>query len=285
MKFESDYLVEQKKKQPFPIKTSANGVQFKEIDTTGRVIKAVVNTLNYFDYDFDVLLKGCANRSISQRGAKTDSIDKIAHLLHHDMRRPVGKSQLEAEQVIDGKSVLYCESFLPDTVDGDDTLTKYEVGMYNQHSIGFRYVDLEFVEKGAANWDKILAKLINPEDADKVGYLWAVKEIKWWEYSTVTFGANKLTPYLGTKSENKLEMADAISKKIAILATQAMRREIKNEEAFKFELSQLQQMVYELSSVNSLKQIPPPESPESESTEQKKVSLTGFSKSLNFKIN
>lgn len=283
MKFDADYLIDKKKSQPFPVKTSANGVQFKEVDSTNRTVKLVANTLNFFDYDFDVLVKGCANRSISQRGAKSTAPDKIAHLLHHDMHRPVGKSSLEFEEVIDGKSVLYCESFLPDTVDGDDTLTKYEVGIYNQHSIGFKYIDLDFIEKGTPEWDKFLALMINPEDADKVGYGWKVKEIKWWEYSTVTFGANKLTPYLGTKSENKFDMADSISKKIAILATKAMKREIKNEEAFKFELSQLQQMVFELSSVNSLKQTIPPSSSEGESTEPKRISLNGFSKSLNFK--
>lgn len=277
MKFDKDLLLAKKKTQPFPVK-AANLVSFKEIDATNRTIKLVANTLNYFDHDFDSLSKGCANRSITHRGAKSSAPDKIAHLLHHDMHRPVGKSMDESEEELDGKTVLLCSSFLPETIDGDDTLTKYEVGMYNQHSIGFRYMDLEYLEKGAPGWDKFIAKLINPEDADEVGYGWDVKEIKWWEYSTVTFGANKLTPYLGTKSENKNDIADAISKKIAILATKAMRREIKNEEAFKFELSQLQQMVFELTELGSQKQIPPTGT----IVKAPAVSLSGFSKNINF---
>jgi len=277
MKFDADYLVQKKKAQPCGVK-SMQSVSLKEIDATNRTIKLVANTLNFFDYDNDVLLKGCANRSISQRGAKSEAPDKIAHLLFHDMRRPVGKSMLEAEEVVDGKSVLYCETYMPETIDGDDTLTNYEAGVYNQHSIGFKYLDLEFFEKGGNGWDKFIAGLVNPEDADAAGYGWGVKEIKWWEYSTVTFGANKLTPYIGTKSENKVDIADALSKKIAILATKAMRRDIINKDAFNYELAQLQQMVYELSEYVSPKDNTLKEGSLDAGTQ--KIELSGFSKNL-----
>lgn len=277
-------MIQVKQTTPFGIKVSP--FQYKEIDTAGRTVKMVVNTLNYYDHDYDVLVKGCANRSMSHRGAKSEAPDKIVHLLHHDMHRPVGKSLSESEETIDGKLALVCSSFLPETIDGDDTLTKYEVGIYNQHSIGFQYKDIEYIEKETAAWDKFLKLMINPEDAEEIGYGWLIKEIKWWEYSTVTFGANKLTPYLGTKSENKIDIADALSKKIAILATKAMRREIKNEEAFKFELSQLQQMVFELSEAGSLKQVHPKGTDdESQVEEPVKLSLNGFSKNLTIKIN
>lgn len=277
MKFDADYLVEKKKAQPCGVKSMPQAV-LKELDATNRTVTLVANTLNFFDYDFDVLLKGCANRSISQRGAKSEAPDKIAHLLFHNMNRPVGKSLSETEEMVDGKLALVCSSYMPETIDGDDTLTNYEAGVYNQHSIGFKYLDLEFVEKGALGWDKFIATLINPEEADSVGYGWGVKEIKWWEYSTVTFGANKLTPYLGTKSENKVDIADALSKKIAILATKAMRRDIINKEAFNYELSQLQQMVYELSEYVSPKDSTSKDGSLNISTQ--KIELSGFSKKL-----
>lgn len=278
MAFDVELALKNKKEIPFKIKNS--GVSFKEIDTTNRTVKLVANTLNYYDHDFDVLVKGCANRSIADRGAKSQSIEKIAHLLHHDMHRPVGKSLLESEEVIDGKSVLYCESFLPDTTDGDDTMTKYEVGIYNQHSVGFKYIDIQFVQKGDILWDKFVAEILNPEDADANGYGWRVKEIMWWEYSTVTFGANRLTPYLGTKSENKSDIAGIISQKIAILANKAMRREIKDKKAFDFELSQLQQMIFELSTLGTPKENAQDGS--LNSGNQKVVKLAGFSNNLKF---
>lgn len=280
--FDTDLMLQKKRSMPAPVKSNSNLIQStKEVDMTGRNVTIVANTFNFFDYDFDVLLKGCANRSISQRGAKTNANDKIAHLLYHDMNKQVGKSIDEHEEFVDGKLALVCESYLPETEDGEDTLIKYNIGMYNQHSIGFRYVDLEYIEKGTQLWDKMMSTLLNPEDADKVGYLWAVKEIKWWEYSTVTFGANKLTPYIGTKSENKIEIADIISQKIAILAQKATRREIGNKNAFDYELSQLQQMIYELAEmVPSTKDI----LKDSSGAHPKAISLSGFSDKIRINI-
>lgn len=280
--FDTDLMLQKKRSMPAPVKSNSNLIQStKDVDMTGRNVTLVANTFNFFDYDFDVLLKGCANRSISQRGAKTNANDKIAHLLYHDMNKQVGKSVDEREELVDGKLALVCESYLPETEDGEDTLIKYNVGMYNQHSIGFRYVDLEYVEKGTQLWDKMISTLLNPEDADKVGYLWAIKEIKWWEYSTVTFGANKLTPYIGTKSENKIEIADIISQKIAILAQKATRKEIGNKNAFDYELSQLQQMIYELAEmVPSTKDI----LKDSSDAHPKAISLSGFSNKIKINI-
>ena len=280
--FDTDLMLQKKRSMPAPVKSNSNLIQStKDVDMTGRNVTLVANTFNFFDYDFDVLLKGCANRSISQRGAKSNANDKIAHLLYHDMNKQVGKSVDEREELVDGKLALVCESYLPETEDGEDTLIKYNVGMYNQHSIGFRYVDLEYVEKGTQLWDKMMSTLLNPEDADKVGYLWAIKEIKWWEYSTVTFGANKLTPYIGTKSENKIEIADIISQKIAILAQKATRKEIGNKNAFDYELSQLQQMIYELAEiVPSTKDI----LKDSSDAHPKAISLSGFSDKIKINI-
>ena len=281
--FDTELALQKKRSLPAPVKANSNLIKSnQEINTENRTVTVVANTMNFFDYDMDVLLKGCANRSISQRGAKTTANDKIAHLLYHDMNKQVGKSLDEREELVEGKLALVCESYLPETEDGEDTLIKYNVGMYNQHSIGFRYKLLDFIEKGTQDWDKIMSILINPEDADEIGYLWAVKEIKWWEYSTVTFGANKLTPYIGTKSENKIEIADIISQKIAILAQKAMRKDIGNKEAFNYELSQLQQMIYELAEMSpSLKDIHKDSSKEDT---QKVVLLSDFSKKLNFKL-
>jgi len=274
MAIDYELLTQKKKDTPFSVKgASANQA---EIDTTGRLVKLVANTFNYFDHDFDALTKTCANRSISNNGAKSEAADKICHLLHHDMKRVVGKSMNESVEKIDGKYVLAAESYLPETIEGEDTLTKYKLGMYNQHSIGFNYLDLTFMEKGAAGWDKWMSELINPEDADIVGYGWKVSEIKLWEYSTVTFGANKLTPYLGTKS---LTTCDVIRKKIDLLAEKAIKREVVNRDLFDYELMQLQQMVVELYETVSLKQSTPPKDPQNEST---LIELSGFSKLLKF---
>lgn len=279
--FDIEFAISKKKSIPFGVKV--NKIDFKEIDEESRVIKLVANTLNYFDYDGDVLVSGCANRSFANNGAKSEAPDKIAHLLHHDMHRPVGKSLLESEETVDGKKVIYCETLIAKTTDGEDTLINYKTGIYNQHSIGFRYLDIDFIEKGAAEWDKVLSTLINPEEADAAGYLWKVKEIRLWEYSTVVFGANKLTPYLGTKSQNKADIFDVVSKKIAVLANKVMTREVINKKALEFEVSQLQQMVLELSEIEpSKKDTQRTGSSVKDTQEPQKIQLIGFSKNLKF---
>jgi HK97 family phage prohead protease len=272
MKVDFEFLTEKKKNMPFKVKN--NTTAFKEVDEENRIIKAVVSTLNYFDYDFDAIAPGAFNRSISDNGAKSEANDKIAHLLHHDMHRPVGKSRVESEEIIDNKKVIYTESFIPDTFDGEDTITKYNVGIYNQHSVGFNYKTLTHIEKGSEAWEKWIKELINPEDAEEVGYGWKVSEVKWWEYSTVVFGANKLTPYLGTKSTKKIDIYDSINQKLTILANKAMRREIKNKKLFEYELLQLKQMIYELLEDSPIKDA---RKDSSETDALKEVKLSGFS--------
>jgi hypothetical protein len=230
--------------QHFAVKTNLS--TYKEIDEERRIIKAVANTYNYYDHDYDALRMGCSKKSIDDRGAQSNAPDKILHALFHDLTRLPGKSILEAERTINGNQVLYTESKLTDTSEGEDTLVKYVDGIYNQHSIGFRYVQLEYVEREGDGWDKFINTLINPEDAEKVGFGYDVTEINLHEWSTVAFGANKLTPFLGTKTKNNKIHLENIYTKMDALIKKANRQDVKNKKIFDLQLSQLKQMIAEL---------------------------------------
>lgn len=229
---------------PYQVKT--NLTTYKEIDESSRIVKAVTNTYNYFDFDFDVLRVGCAKKSIEERGNNSNAPDKVLHALFHDLTRLPGKSMNEAETEVNGHQVLYAETKLSETVDGEDTLIKYQDGIYNQHSIGFRYMQLEFIEREAEGWDKFISTIINPEDAEKIGFGWDVTEINWHEWSTVPFGANKLTPFLGTKSQNKAIQLQNIYIKLDALIKKANRNEVKNNQIFQLQYNQLKQMISEI---------------------------------------
>lgn len=222
----------------------SNLATYKEIDESSRIIKAVVSTYNYFDYDYDVLRKGCAKKSIQNNGAHSNANDKILHALNHNLHTLPGKSIIEKEIKINGHDVLYVESFLPETTLGEDTLINYQANIYNQHSIGFRYVDIQFLEKGAEAWSNFLKHLINPEEAERVGFGYDVKEIEWFEWSTVAFGANKLTQYLGTKSANKTVQIDNLYIKMDALI-KAANSQLKNKKIFELQYSQLKQLIQE----------------------------------------
>jgi phage head maturation protease len=239
-----------KNKLQIQYQVKSNQATYKEVDINARTIKAIVNTYNFFDYDYDVLLPGAAKKSIQERGAKSNAPDKILHALFHDLTKLPGKSIAEAETVIDGKYSLYAESKLLETQDGEDTLIKYKEGVYNQHSIGFRYLNVEAIGKQDSGWSKLMSSIVNPEDAEKVGVAYLVKEIQWWEYSTVAYGANKLTPYLGTKSENKEIQLQNVYAKLKALITKAKRLEIKDKHTFQLQYRQLKQLINEIVSNN-----------------------------------
>jgi len=73
---------------------------------------------------------------------------------------------------------LYFETTIVDTTLGNDVLKMYADGILNEHSIGFEIIESE------RNNDKNTTNL---------------KELKLWEGSTVTWGANENTPMTGIK--------------------------------------------------------------------------------------
>ena len=219
-----------------------------EFDDSQRTIKAVANTYDFYDSDGDVLRLGCAKKSISERGANSKAANKILHAKDHNLGILPGKSILELETQIDGLNVLYCESKLSETQDGESLLIKYKEGIYNQHSIGFIYTDIEYLERDAdvQKWAKFIETIINPELAEKFGYGWDVKEIKLFEWSTVGMGVNSLTQFLGVKSENKDLQLQNLYLKLNALIEKAKRLDVKDKGLFEMQYKQLKQMIYEI---------------------------------------
>jgi hypothetical protein len=153
-----------------------------------------------------VLLPGCAKKTIAERGPDSSATAKIKHALFHDLTKIPGKILVLKEATIDGITGIYFETKLADTELGEETLCNYLAGIWDNHSIGFRYLQLKEITKEASNWNQILDTLINPEEAVKRGCIYLVSEIKLYEGSTVAFGANELTPFLGFKTGNPVDL-------------------------------------------------------------------------------
>ena len=197
-----------KNKKPFyAVKDCGIDIQVKDVDTSSRTVCYIANTFNFFDSQNDVLLPGCVDKSLTERGPLSNAPDKIVHAMFHNLNRLPGKIKLMEQRVIDGMTVIYGETKLSTSTEGNDALINYADGIYNQHSIGLQYVQgaCEWISRDTPGdkWKKLLSQLINPETADQVGEAFVCSEIKLFENSTVTFGANKLTPTLGIKSEDK----------------------------------------------------------------------------------
>ena len=242
--------------RPYAIKTiEGTKIAIKDIDLTKRIVTGFYNTYNYFDSDYDVLLSGSAKKSIAERGVSSNATAKIKHALFHDLTKLPGKIQVLDERTIDLNGLkitgIYFETKMLDTTDGNDTLVKYQEEVYDNHSIGFRYLDLEFIDKESEMWDTYLSILLNPEDADNAGFMYIVKEIKLYEGSTVAFGANQLTPFLGVKSQDKELLKIKVFERIDKLYKQLKVGTVSDEsmKMFELQLLQLKQLYLEISDV------------------------------------
>lgn len=251
----SAVIAEKQKKMDtfYKVKGENPNLMIKDVDIQTRTVTGLYNAYYYVDSDRDVLITGTAAKSINDRGPESQAAAKIKHALFHDLTKLPGKIIIlkEGEVVFNGQKVkgIYFETKMSDTEDGNDTLIKYQEGIYDNHSIGFRYLQLDYIDIESDSWNMILDMLINPEEATKYGYLYLVKEINLFEGSTVAFGANSLTPYLGVKSlEDKalvqmklFERMDRLNKQLTsgTVSDNAMK-------TFELQILQIKQMMSEL---------------------------------------
>lgn len=250
---------EEKLALEYPVKTIGE-ISIKDVDISGRVVTGIYNTFNYFDHDFDVLLPGCMSKSINEHGPDSGATRKIKHALNHDLRMLPGKIEKLQETEVDvegfGKvQAAYFETRMAKTQLGTDTLINYDEKVYDNHSIGFRYLDLEFLDNDSSRWNEILNSVINPEDMEKAGMCWIVKEVELFEGSTVAMGANELTPFLGIKSGNKELQYLKLIEKMSIIEKQLRNGKQSDETLYdlSIELRQIKQMFNEIEDLKDLK--------------------------------
>jgi HK97 family phage prohead protease len=235
--------LEQKKAEQFPVK-SGMGLQVKDIDMSKRMVTGYFNSFNYFDSDADVILPGAFKKSISERGPESSAPAKIKHALFHDLSRLPGKL-MKLEEDATG---LYFETKMSSTQEGNDTLINYQEKIYDNHSIGFRYLDAEYIDAKSKTWEKIISTLVNRSEAESNGYLIAVKEVKLWEGSTVAFGANQMTPYLGSKSMNKEAITIKLFERMDLFEKQLKSGTQSDDMMLDFEIQvrQIKQLINEI---------------------------------------
>jgi HK97 family phage prohead protease len=172
----------------------------KDVDTANRQVAVYLSKFDNIDSDNDMIKRGAFAKSIQERGVDSTSNRKIAFLRHHDWEQQIGK-WLSLQE--DDKG-LFAVGELGRSSKGEDAWLDYEDGIIREHSIGFQYMG-----------DKI--KWMDDSSMEKGGY-WMVSEVKLYEGSAVTFGANELTEVVDViKSENRIEYVDKIAKEVEAL--------------------------------------------------------------------
>lgn len=248
--------LQQKLSTHFGVKICENALEIK-VDSDERTVKGIANTFFFIDSDFDMLIPGVSTKSIADRGPNSNATAKIKHQTDHilNTKNAIGRFTVLDERKVDGFDVIYFESFIPDTVKGNDHLENYKELIYDNHSIGFRYKNLIFAERDSVNelsraaWNEFFPKALNPEIAEELGFFWVVKEIELFEISVVSFGANQLTANLGGKSKEsnnrlKTEVLERLDNLNAQLKSEV---EVKDDKKnIRLEVLQLKQIITDL---------------------------------------
>ncbi len=163
----------------------------KDVDKKSGIVTGYFAAFDNIDSYGDMIVKGAFKKTIVERGPL--GTKQIKHLFQHDTYTPIGRVDVLKED----KTGLYFETTFSQTQQAQDVLTQYAEGIYNEHSIGYRTMKEERVDDGNGNF-----------------VCWKLTEVKLWEGSTVTWGANANTPFTGFKSEVKEDRIAEISKRM-----------------------------------------------------------------------
>ena len=254
---------------PFAVKGSF-GEHKAEVDESSRTVDVVANTYYWMDSYGDVLVEGCCAKSITERGPNSSMPGKIKHLSNHDLTKGIGRIDMLEESEINNMHVLHANSWMSETSEGEDTLIKYKEGLIDQHSIGFNYMDLEWLDAESSEFDKMLAKLINPDKATALGGMWVIKEIRLFEFSSLDgFGANRLTPFLGVKTDNKQVQYNNLMSKLDNL--HELMKKGGDKDSVRLQEKQVKQMIYELYNPEPSMKDTPPEPPDKDTFDVSKA--------------
>lgn len=165
------------------------------VDEDKHVIEVKFASFGNVDSDGDLLVKGCFSKSINDRGPESSTNRKIAFLWQHDMRDPIGKI-MKIEEREDGAYATVQLSDFDAVPNAKRAYYQLQEGTLNQFSFGFNYI-----------WDKM------EYDEEKDAFI--IMEVKLYEISVVTMGANEETEYIGEIDDMKAFVRDLKEKNLA----------------------------------------------------------------------
>lgn len=155
------------------------------VDTESRTISGYASVFNVIDSDGDMITKGSFSKTLSENKSR------IVHLYQHNPVQLLGRPTT----LVEDEKGLYFETTIAKTQLGDEVLELYKNGTIKEHSIGFQTVKSS--NKGSYN---------------------EISEVKLFEFSSVTWGANSAAQFTGFKSQFTSDtIVDNCDKMIKIL--------------------------------------------------------------------
>lgn len=187
----------------------------KDIDVKKRIVTGYLSSFDNIDKHNDVIEKGAFKKTLLERK------DDIFFLNNHSWQQPHGKFNVLQED----EKGLYFEStpFVEGVTYSEDVLKLYEAGVIKEHSIGFSTIKSENKSNSSTRY---------------------IKEVKLYEGSNVTLGANSQTPFTGMKGLNSIDTQDRIK-----VIMKAFRNGTFTDDTFillEYALKELQSHAYDL---------------------------------------
>jgi len=173
-------------------------------DATKIKVRSIINTTKLFDSHGDVHIDQLWNKSIKENSNNylvkehNFSFDGIISDNVKVMTKQYTWKELMYNYEGSTQALVY-DSVI-DKADSPDMFGRYAAGKVKQHSVGMRYVKMDFAinddryEKEYAVWQKYFDSIANKDDVLEVGYFWPVTEAKNIEGSAVVRGSNFATP-------------------------------------------------------------------------------------------
>jgi len=198
-----------------------------DLDEANMKVKVGISTVNYKDSDGDIILKSAYTKTLSENGPGGSK--RIKHLKQHNTDQVIGRP-LSFDW--DGDT-LYAVSEISNSTMGKDAIEDYKLDLF-EHSIGYQPIKQAFSKDDDANM---------------------ISELKMWEYSSVTWGANDKSPFMGfVKSLEKTEQINKVNQRMEKLIN-ALRKGHYTDEKFEMidlELTLIKQFYNEIISLKAI---------------------------------
>lgn len=154
----------------------------KDIDGKQGIVSGYFASFGNKDSDGDIIVKGAFKKTLAEKR------DRIQHLFNHNTDALIGRVM----EIYEDEKGLGFTSKMSKTDVGQRALAYYEEGILREHSIGFSVIRYE---------------IDNDAKATKL------TELRLYEGSAVTWGANEMTPVTGIKAVDPiLKVHDLLEK-------------------------------------------------------------------------
>lgn len=209
-----------------PIKADANkaGIIEKEEGSTSReiIVRSVINTTNILDSHGDVHINGIWKKSVQESKGfylLQEHQMTFKNIISTDVNasvKSISWNKLGFDYEGSNQALIFDSVITPDR--NPYMYEQYSKGYVKNHSVGMRYIkgvfcvnsDEKYWVEEKSNWDKYISEVANKEEAEELGYFYAVLEAKIIEGSAVVMGSNRATPTISVKEELEADMVTSI---------------------------------------------------------------------------